>query len=114
VLNNTLIKKIILPSLFAVSLYATGEAHKGQTFYYYLLKSKLGYDGSAFAKQHTDKQWIHLFQNNSKDLKIKLLKENTNLKSLLYSKKFDEISPHLEAFVIEYASNKKNAPVCIE
>ena len=107
-------KKIFLLIITVCFLNANAEVHKGQTYYYYLLKDSLGYNGLIFAKQYSDKQWIQLFEHDAKELKNTLQKENKNLKTFLNSKKFDEIRPHLKAFVIKFASNKKNAPQCIE
>ena len=95
-------------------LLAQGEVHKGQTYYYYLIRDSLGYNGAVFAKQHTDKQWAKLFDNNAKNLKEKLISQNKELESFTSSSKFNEISPHLKAFVMQYASNKKNTPECAE
>lgn len=107
-------KKLFLLLLFSLFVYANGEVHKGQTFYYYLLKESLGYDGSVFAKTHTDKEWIKLFKNDAIELKKELLSQNNDLQPFIKSDKFKKILPHLKAFVIQYASNKKNTPQCIE
>ena len=64
-------KNIYFILLLSSLLFAQGEVHKGQTYYYYLLKDSLGYDGATFAKQHTDKQWAILFDNDAKNLKEK-------------------------------------------
>lgn len=107
-------KNLILIFLLSSVLLANAQTHKGKVFYYYLLKPSLGYDGSVFAKKHTDKQWVKLFSNNAKGLKKELLYQNIKLKEFLDSEKFIEILPHLKAFALEFASNKKNFPECIE
>jgi len=107
-------RKLSFVIIFVSFLFANGEVHKGQTYYYYLLKDHLGYDGSVFAKKHTDKQWLKLFDNNAQGLKKYLLSQNESLHAFLQSKKFNKISPHLKAFVIQFASNKKNIPQCRE
>ena len=107
-------KKLYFILILSSFLYAQGEVHKGQTYYYYLLKEHLGYDGATFAKRHTDKEWALLFKNDAQGLKKELLSQNNTLEPFISSKKFYEISPHLKAFVMQYASNKKNTPQCIE
>lgn len=107
-------QKLIIVILFSSLLFSSGEIHKGQTYYYYFLKKPLGYSGVAFAKKYTDKQWQELFKYNAKGLKEFLLSQNKELYQFLENKKFDKVIPHLEAFVVQYASNKKNIPQCIE
>lgn len=107
-------KKLLLIILFSSFLFSSGVIHKGQTYYYYLLKKPLGYDGATFAKKYTDEQWKKLFNDNAKGLKEFLLSQNPDLGKFLQSEKFNKVSPHLEAFVLQYASNRKNTPQCIE
>ena len=78
-------KKILLILILSSYLFSQGEVHKGQTYYYYLLKESLGYDGAIFAKKHTDKEWEKLFSNQAEDFKKDLLIQNDNLKQFVNS-----------------------------
>lgn len=107
-------KKFFLIIVLNSFLFSQGEIHKGQTYYFYLMKDYIGMDGAEFAKQYSDKEWLALFDNNASELKKKLVSINQELNELLYSEKFNKIKPHLKAFVVQYASNKKQTPQCIE
>ena len=104
-------KFLIILTLLLSSIYAN-NANKGQTYYLYLLKDKLGYNGAVFAKKHNTKEWNELFNNDAKTLKTMLIKENDELETLTNSKKFEKITPFIKAFVMHYAKDVKNSPSC--
>lgn len=102
----------LLISLFLLLNVYANDAVKGQTYYLYILKDKLGYNGAVFAKQHTKAQWQSLFQNKAQGLKTVLIQENKQLESFLNSAKFEKISPYLQAFVQHYAKDVHRSPSC--
>lgn len=104
-------KKVIVCLLLISSLYAD-DIMKGQTYYLYLLKDKLGYNGAVFAKKHTKKQWEELFSNNAQSLQKLLNDENAQLQSFTSSPKFQKVAPFLKEFVIHYAKDVKSSPSC--
>ncbi len=104
-------KKLLILLTLSISVYANNVV-KGQTYYLYLLKDPLGYNGAVFAKQHTQKEWKNLFKHDAKALKEKLVNENSALKTFVKSEKFKKITPFLKEFVIQYAKDVKNSPSC--
>lgn len=94
--------------------FSNDEVIKGKTYYIYLLKDKLGYNGAVFSKQHTKKEWEKLFSNQSKELKKELVQKNPQLKSFVYSDKFSKVSPYLKSFCIYYAKDSKQTASCTE
>lgn len=104
-------KNILLLLLFISSILAN-DAIKGQTYYLYLLKDHLGYNGSVFAKKYTQEEWQIMFQDNANSLKQFLIKENPELKQFTTSKKFEKITPFLKVFVHTYAKDVKSSPQC--
>ena len=104
-------KKVIVCLLLLSSLYAD-DIMKGQTYYLYLLKDKLGYNGAVFAKKHTKAQWEALFSNNAQSLQKFLNEENEHLKPFTSSQKFQKVAPYLKEFVIHYAKDVKSSPSC--
>lgn len=104
-------KKLIVILTLLGSLYAD-DVVKGQTYYLYTLKDALGYNGAVFSKQHTQKEWKKLFQNDAKGLKAKLINEKPELSNFVNSEKFKKIAPFLKAFTLHYAKDVKNSPTC--
>ncbi len=104
-------KKLLILFLLTLSIYAD-DVVKGQTYYLYLLKEPLGYNGAVFAKQHTQKEWKKLFENDAKAFKVMLVNENPTLKTFVKSEKFKKILPYLKEFTIQYAKDVKNSPTC--
>lgn len=100
----------IYGSLFAE--YANGSFDKGLTYYKYLLKNELNYDGSVFTAKHTAKEWEKLFENNADGFKKEFSGISTKLDSLLKSEKFEKLAPHIKAFVIHYAKDSGYSPHC--
>ena len=104
-------KFLIIITILMTSIYAN-NANKGQTYYLYLLKDKLGYNGAVFAKKHNTKEWNELFDDDAKALKTMLVKQNSELETLTKSAKFKKITPFIKEFVIHYAKDVKNSPSC--
>jgi hypothetical protein len=104
-------KSLLISLLLLVSVYAD-DIIKGQTYYLYTLKDKLGYNGAVFSKKYTKAQWKELFSNEAQELKILLSKENKELKPFLYSEKFNKISPFLQTFVQHYAKDAEHSASC--
>ncbi len=92
----------------------TGSPSKGMVYYKYLMKEQLGERGDTFSKRHTAAAWIELFDNNATLFKKEFSGLTPQLDTLLKSSKFVEIMPHLKAFVVHYAKDKKNHATCEE
>lgn len=101
--------------LFSLNLYANGNSvQRGQTYYKFILKPMLGYDGAVFTKKYTKAQWNKLFENESKAFK-EVFKGNSNeLNGFLESKKFQDIAGDVKAFAIFYAKDASVTPSCQE
>lgn len=104
-------KILTLFILLTAFVYADNRV-KGQTYYQYILKDSLGYNGAVFAKKYTKKQWQDLFDNDAKALKHMLITQNQELEAFTKSAKFTKISPFLKAFVLSYAKDVKTSPSC--
>lgn len=104
-------KKFIL-FITVMSFVCADDSTKGQTYYQYIFKDALGYNGAVFAKKYTKAQWNTLFDNDANQLKEILIKENSTLKTFTKSKKFKKISPFLRAFVLNYAKDVNVSPSC--
>lgn len=108
-------KSVWIGALLAAGLcWAEGDAARGQIFYAHLFAKELGYNGAVFAKKHTEKEWAERFKNGAEGF----IKEfgpqlGPEAKALVLSPHFQErIAPHLEAFVLFYAKDKPEVPVC--
>ncbi len=113
--------KIILILIISMFLYAdenvdsqkVGDYEKGRTFYFHLFRESLGYDGVVFTARHKELEWAKMFEDDAREFKEYLVNENSDLKELLYSEKFDKsIKNHMEAFVRHYANDTGNIPIC--
>ena len=89
-----------------------GNSSKGLTYYKYILKPMLGYNGAVFSKKYTTKEWEVLFANEAKEFKVIFSKESNETKDFLNSKKFKKIKIDLEAFVKEYSKDSHNVAQC--
>ncbi|MFA6789520.1 MAG: hypothetical protein WC149_12525 [Arcobacteraceae bacterium] len=96
----------LLLSLKLLSGSINPDIYKGQTYYKYIIGPKLGYNGIEFTKQHTQKEWEVLFDNEAK-----AFFENYNLSKNEITK---EMLPHLHYFAIFYAKDSKAVPYCGE
>lgn len=107
-------RNIILILIFCSQIiYAQdGNSSKGLTYYKYILKPMLGYNGAVFTKKYTGKQWQTLFLNDAKEFKKIFSKESTQTKDFLNSKKFKKIRFDLEAFAKEYSKDSHNVAQC--
>lgn len=103
--------RFLIFTILSLFIYAD-DTIKGQTYYQYLLKDKLGYNGAVFSKKYTKKEWEQLFSNDAKALKTFLHQENPTLQNFTNSDKFKKITPFLKAFVTTYAKDIKNSPSC--
>ncbi len=108
-------KKIVL----AVILFSSGlwgqnlnSVNKGLTYYKYILKPLLGYDGVAFTKKYTQKEWESLFDNQAERFIEKFAQHSVQTKVFLYSDKFQKISKDLESFALYYAKDSTHSPSC--
>jgi hypothetical protein len=105
-----LILLILSCSLFGQ--YENGSFDKGLTYYKFLFKNELKYDGSVFTAKYTAKEWEELFSNNAEGFKKEFLGITPKLDSLLNSKKFEKIAPHIKAFAIHYSKDSGYSPHC--
>ena len=103
--------RLLIICCITFNIYAN-DVIKGQTYYQYLLKEPLGYNGAVFAKKYTQAQWETLFINNAYALKELLHKENPALHTFTQSPKFKKITPFLKAFVTTYAKDIQSIPSC--
>ncbi len=109
--------KIVVLLVFTILCMANntvGSYSKGKVYYKYLIKEKIDIRGDIFAKKHTSREWLALFENNASLFKKQFLGINPQLDELFESPKFLEIMPHLKAFVVHYAKDKKNHAQCEE
>ncbi len=70
--------------------------------------------GDLFSKQYTTQEWLTLFDNNATLFKERFSGIDPQLDTLFKSAKFVEIMPHLKAFVVHYAKDKKDHAICDE
>lgn len=104
--------KIFTLCILFTSLLFANSIIKGQTYYQYLLKDQLGYNGAVFAKKHTQKEWLQLFENDGHAFKQFLVQQNSELTSFTKSEKFKKITPFIKDFVLHYAKDVKVSPSC--
>lgn len=96
-------------------LFGGGNADKGQTYYFHLIKPELEMNGATFARLHTVSEWEILFEDNGKKFKIEFGDKSEKLNNLFNSTKFnDEILPHLKAFTQTYSSDSNKIAGCDE
>lgn len=108
-------KVYILFFVMVVSLFASSnEVKRGQTYYQYILKPMLGYNGAVFAKKHTKKEWQKLFLNEAAGFKKEFQGVSDRLDAFMNQKKFYDIRNDLKAFVIYYAKDASVTPSCQE
>ncbi len=110
-MRNSLIILIFL-STFAYAQYDGGSEDKGLTYYKFLFKKELNYNGSVFTAKFKAQSWEKLFDNDAKEFKKEFSGITKKLDKLLNSKKFEKIAPHIKAFAIHYASDSGYSPHC--
>jgi len=101
---------LLLGSLYAD--YDGGSHDKGLTYYKYIFKKELGYDGSVFTAKYTEKEWAKLFENKAQGFKKVFMGKSPKLDTFLQSSKFEKIAPDLKAFAIYYAKDSGYSPHC--
>ena len=109
---HKLLLVLILISSSIHAQYNDGSADKGLTYYKFIFKDELKYNGSVFTGKHTEKEWAKLFENNAKEFKKEFAGITTKLDKFINSKKFEKIAPHIKAFAIHYASDSGYSPHC--
>lgn len=108
-----MVRKIIFTLLVTCSfLFASGSSDRGLTYYKYLFKSELGYNGSVFTAKYTAKEWKALFANDAKGFKKEFGGISPKLDALYKTEKFKKLLPHIEAFAIHYAKDSGYSPHC--
>lgn len=109
-----MIKLIFTAILCASFLFANEQnsVNKGLTYYKYILKPYLGYDGLVFTKKYTQKEWEVLFENDAKAFIELFGKESKELEGFLNSEKFSTIKSDLKSFAIYYAKDSSVSPHC--
>ncbi len=106
-------KKIFLILCLSIVLFAKeGSSARGQTYYQFIIKPILGFNGDVFAKKYTQKQWKSIFLHEGKLLKMIFSNEEFN--TFLKSKKFLDIQYDLKAFALEYARDTGSVASCEE
>lgn len=106
---------LLLILLFHASLFATeNSVQRGQTYYKFILKPMLGYDGAVFSKKFTKKEWQELFSKKAIGFKEQFEGESTQLDGFMRTLKFVDISEDLKAFAIFYAKDASVTPSCQE
>lgn len=100
--------------LFSSLLWAENlnSVNKGLTYYKYILKPLLGYDGLTFTKQYTQKEWESLFDNQAQGFIDEFAQHSTQTEVFLRSDKFKKISNDLKSFAQYYAKDAKASPSC--
>ncbi len=111
-----MIKKVLLSLLFCsnflIADYENGSYDKGLTYYKYLFKNELKYNGSVFTAKYSEKEWNSLFENKAEGFKKVFKGKSEKLDRLIESDKFEKIAPHLKAFAIHYAKDSGYSPHC--
>lgn len=102
----------LLAFTFSFAEYDNGSPDKGLTYYKFLFKNELKYNGSVFTAKHTAKEWEELFNNKAEGFKKEFGGISKKLDDLFSSKKFDKLAPHIKAFAIHYASDSGYSPHC--
>ena len=109
-------KKLLLiflfMSVFVNAQYEGGSVDKGLTYYKYLFKKELNYNGSVFTAKFIAKEWENLFENNADGFKKEFSGATSKLDNLLNSEKFERIAPHIRAFAIHYSKDSGYSPHC--
>lgn len=103
---------LIFMSSFVYGQYEDGSPDKGLTYYKFLLKKELKYNGSVFTAKFKAKEWHELFQNNAKGFKKEFRGITTNIDKLLDSEKFEKIAPHIKSFAMHYSKDSGYSPHC--
>jgi hypothetical protein len=105
-MKNTL--KIILASfllLGSASVFAAGNADKGQKIYLKKLKQRCDMTGGKFATLHTQDEWEEIFEEGNLANEIKeLCPRSGELK--------EKYLEDLYKFFYDYASDSGNVPSC--
>lgn len=102
----------VLLGCFTYASATEGSKDKGLTYFKFLFKKELGYDGSVFTAKHTEAEWKELFKDDAKGFKKEFSGLTQNIDNLLKSDKFKIIAPHIEAFAIYYAKDSGYSPHC--
>jgi len=107
-------KIICVILLFSSVLWAENlnRVNKGLTYYKYILKPLLGYDGLVFTKKYTQKEWESLFDNQAQGFIEDFEKHSPQTKVFLHSDKFQNIAEDLKSFTLYYAKDTKVSPSC--
>lgn len=106
-------KKIFLILIFTIALFSKeGNPAKGQTYYLFIIKPMLGFNGDVFAHKYTRKQWKSIFLDDGRLLKR--IFSNHEFSTFLNSKKYLEIQDDLKAFALLYARDTGSHAVCSE
>ena len=90
---------------------ALADPAKGQKLYLKYMKKTTGMNGAKFAAVHTQDEWEELFENDGEGFKAEF-GTSDRAKKFFEGAKFKKIMPHIQDFVIEYASDSGNVPSC--
>lgn len=101
----------VLLSLFLFA-HEQNSINKGQTYYKYILKPLLGYDGLVFSKKYTQKEWEVLFENEAKEFILLFGQESQEVNAFLHTPKFKSIANDVKSFAIYYAKDSTVSPHC--
>lgn len=104
--------KILLIIMISCTLINANDSAKGQTYYRYILKPILGYNGAVFSKKYTKEQWEQIFKNNGSEFKNIFSKNNKEFEEFSKTNKFLKILPSLESFAIEYSKDSGTIAIC--
>lgn len=88
------------------------SVNKGLTYYKYILKPLLGYDGLVFTKKYTQKEWETLFENDAKEFIALFGKESQEVNTFLHTPKFKSIANDVKSFAVYYAKDSTVSPHC--
>jgi hypothetical protein len=107
-------KLFSLSVLLSLFLFANEQnsINKGQTYYKYILKPLLGYDGLVFTKKYTKKEWEELFEADAHNFVELFGKESQELNTFLHSDKFKTIINDVKSFALYYAKDSTASPHC--
>lgn len=101
----------VLLSLFLFA-HEQNSINKGLTYYKYILKPLLGYDGLVFTKKYTQKEWETLFENDAKEFIALFGKESQEANTFLHTPKFKSIANDVKSFAVYYAKDSTVSPHC--
>ncbi|MFA6789189.1 MAG: hypothetical protein WCR15_05845 [Arcobacteraceae bacterium] len=108
-------RKLICVVIFCSSFLFANEQNsinKGLTYYKYILKPLLGYDGLVFTKKYTQKEWEVLFENDAKEFIALFGKESQEVNTFLHTPKFKSIANDVKSFAVYYAKVSTVSPHC--